>query len=811
MSAQESYEQAKRLFLRGLLEESQNKSDQGYRRFRAYNPDWASKFLLLEAEAMVWRGMYDEALPLLIAYRAAPGDRDGAIRELAIEAVVLSRQERPLAANERLAQAQDECRGGSFPACGEVIRSRGVVAVERGDFPEARRRFIESLQYASTHNDQWLRAVALLNLGAAALREERFDEAVDWSKSANQIASELGAEDLAQVALGNLGWAYLRLGDTERSLGLFLEAEKRATDIGDFRAKLNWLSTAGDSYLENGDLTKAAQAYRQALDSATRLDNKQDIIDLLEDLAHVAIEGGRIEEADSYVAQLAPMVRTTENRLDDLDVLLAQGKIAAARNQYPQAKDDFRVVEGDPASQTSMRLGAEHELARLYESENDLKNADDMYRTALSTFESARSELKQEESKLPFLANATPIYDDYIHFLIQNGKADEALAAADLSRARTLAQGLDQDGSKTFKAAPFRPQDVARKTHATLLFYWLGEKQSYLWTITPKKTAMFTLPPQSQIIPVAERYRKAILGPVDPLQAANEDGRALYSILVAPAASLIPEGSQVMVLTDGALSRLNFETLMAPGDSPLRAPQDPDPPSHYWIDDVTLASAPSLSMLMAARPVPEGQKKLLMFGDAVSANQDYPELPKAALEMREIARHFSPDDETVYSRQKANPATYLASDPARYSYIHFVTHGVASRIDPLDSAIILSRDGGGEDSFKLHARDIIRHPIHARLVTISACYGSGERSYAGEGLVGLSWGFLRAGAHSVIGALWEASDESTPILMDKLYAGLENGAAPSNALRQAKLALLHSDNRFRSPFFWAPFQITTGE
>jgi CHAT domain-containing protein len=75
--------------------------------------------------------------------------------------------------------------------------------------------------------------------------------------------------------------------------------------------------------------------------------------------------------------------------------------------------------------------------------------------------------------------------------------------------------------------------------------------------------------------------------------------------------------------------------------------------------------------------------------------------------------------------------------------------------------------------------------------------------------VGLSWAFLRAGAHSVIGALWEVSDESTPRLMDSLYQGLEDGKNPGAALRNAKLNLLHSRERFRLPFYWAPFQMYT--
>ena len=270
-------------------------------------------------------------------------------------------------------------------------------------------------------------------------------------------------------------------------------------------------------------------------------------------------------------------------------------------------------------------------------------------------------------------------------------------------------------------------------------------------------------------------------------------------MLVAPAADLIAANGNVIVVNDGPLSLLNFETLIVPGTAP-----------HYWIEDANVVSAPSLYMLAAAKPSSGNNRRLLLMGDAVSPNPDYPELPMASAEMQKIEKHFASADETIFARKGANSGAYLKSSLRDYAYIHFVAHGVASRTDPLDSAIILSRTGAAEDSFKLHAREIIQHPIDARLVTISACYGGGTRSYAGEGLVGLSWAFLHAGAHNVIGALWEASDESTPLLMDKMYAGLAEGKSPSAALREAKLALLHVEGKFKQPFYWAPFQIYAG-
>lgn len=800
VDAEIEFDHAKQLFLHGYLEKSQLEAEQGYRRFAISEPAWASQFRLLEAEAMEWRGMYANALSVLPVQSLASNNFEEIVEILAIQTVAFTHLQQFSAASQRLANAESLCAGATYAACGGVLRASGILAMERGNLAIARRFFLENLTFARSRHDRWQESNALLNLGFVSLQDNHYDEAMEWSKAAYHTSLDLGNENRAQVALGNLGWAYFELGDVEKSLGMFLEAERQAERLGNVRNEVKWLTTAGYVHQETGDLTRGTKSYELALSLARQIDSKEDIINSLEDLAHVSIEIGRLDEADRYVRQLEPMLRASGNRLDALDVMLAQGRIAAARREDRQAEAIFRSVENDPASQTSMRLGAEHELARLYESQGNFFAADRMYRTSLTTFESARAQLKNEESKLPFLANATRIYDDYIHFLVQRGKTSEALAAADQSRALTLAQGLGlSEKNKSFVQAALHPEEISRKTGSTLLFYWLGAKESYLWATTPKKAAFSILPPQREIATVFERYRNALQGPNDAVETSNQDGLTLYRMLVAPAKDLIRPNSTVTVLNDGVLSQLNFETLIVP-----------DPKPHYFIEDATLISAPSLSLLASAKTSSDSSRKLLLIGDAVSPNPDYPELPMAAFEMRQIQKHFSAENETVFAHEKATSRAYLASQPQQFSFIHFVTHGVASRTDPLDSAIILSNAGTADDSFKLYARDIIQHPIHARLVTISACYGSGTRSYAGEGLVGLSWAFLRAGAHNVIGALWEVSDDSTPRLMSALYQGLDDGLPPSAALRQAKITLLHSEGNFRKPFYWAPFQIYAG-
>jgi len=799
-SAETAYDRARQLFIHGYLAESQRQAEQGYKRSIRSSSGWASKFQLLEAESMEWRGMYEDALRVLAERPFAFNHPEDATQKLTAESVALTHLQRFSEATQKLTEADSLCAVASYESCGGVLRARGVLAMQRGQLAQARQSFLESLSFAQAHHDRLLEITAYTGLGFAALQNEHYDEALDWSRSAYRASVGLHSEDLAQVASGNLGWAYFELGDAERALELFLEAENRASKLGDVRFEIKWLATAGYVYQDMGDLSRAAKSYELALGLARRIDSKEDIIISLEVLAHVSIEAGKLDEADRYVQQLEPLIRASGNRLDALDVMLAQGRIAAARREDQQAEAIFRGVENDPASQTSMRLGAEHELARLYESQGNLSAADRMYKTSLTTFESARAQLKNEESKLPFLANATRIYDDYIHYLVQQGKPNEALATADQSRALTLAQGLGlSENNNSMRQATLHPGDISRKTGATLLFYWLGTKQSYLWVVTPKKTTLSILPPQIEIASVFERYRNALQGPNDAVESSNQDGLTLYRMLVAPAKDVIRPDSTVVVLNDGVLSQLNFETLIVP-----------DPKPHYFIEDATLISAPSLYLLASAKTPSDSGRKLLLIGDAVAPNPDYPELPMAAFEMRQIQKHFSAKDETVFAHEKATSRAYLASQPQQFSFIQFVTHGVASRTDPLDSAIILSNSGTAEDSFKLYARDIIQHPIHARLVTISACYGSGTRSYAGEGLVGLSWAFLRAGAHNVIGALWEVSDESTPRLMSALYQGLDDGLTPSAALRQAKITLLHSEGNFRKPFFWAPFQIYAG-
>ena len=783
--------------------QSQDAADQYYKRFRSSDPAWAWKFRILEAESALWRGLNEETVRLLEFSPTPSIEKSALIQVLALKGTAYAHLGDLKAADSSLAQGDGLCLGPPDPACGNLTRARGVLSLARGDFPAAERYFAQSLSFARSHNDRFLEATALLNIGATMLKEERFDEAINWSQSAFETSTAIEARNVALVALENTGWAYYNLGDSERALDLFLHARQTAVECADVIDQVSLLTDAGYVYAGKRDDSRAKAVYLEALRLAKPTKSAEHTYNVLRALALVSVQRGEMEEATAYAGESLALARSSESRLNELYPLLVKGLVAAHSNDGADAERIFREIEFDSEVKPSLKWKAEHALARLYEDQGRANAADGVYRAALATFEAARPSRKREDTALPFLANAARIYDDYLHFLISRKRSDEALRWADHSRARGLAEGLGVLPEHTSVGPPpLAAQQIARKVGGTLLFYWLGEKQSYLWAITAKKTTLFTLPPGAKIEAAVQSYRHAIDDGPDVRETADENGRLLYQMLITPAQSLISKDAKVFILPDGQLNDLNFETLL------VQAPS-----LHYWIDDVTLASASSLRMLDAwaeqAKATTKQPRSLLLIGRPVPPNDRYPELPKGQSQMDAVKAHFVGVEHKILTGAEATPPAYLDGHPENNSYIHFVTHGIASRLSPLDSAIVLSKSSADGDSFKLYARDIIQRPLRAELVTVAACYGAKGPTYSGEGLVGLSWAFLRAGAHNVVAALWEVTDAPAPQQMDEFYRRIERGEGVNAALRSSKLALLHGD-KYRNPYYWATFQLYVG-
>lgn len=803
---QTDFDDAYQKLVAGQLTECRHEANRGYARFLKSNPRSAVRFRILEARALLEQGLFDDAV------RTAEGYASSSDAELSISATVVVAEakinmHRLAEAEAALRRAEQQCDKSEIPSCGDVFQAVGILGDERSNSTAAEEYYNRSLSFARSHHDSFLESTSLLNLGNESLAQGRFDEAADRSQDAYDSARKIGANVIALVAQGNTGWASYRLGDSEKALELSLGAEKEARALNVIFDRENLLTNVGYIYMDQRKSDLAEQDFRQALELAQDIKAVHDVYNTLRVLARLALQTQEPDKADRYAERALQIARESGIHSDELYPMLVQGQVAAQRGDTVKAHQIFEAVEQDQTCPVFLKWEAQHSMARLYESQSILDRADREYRAALTTFELARSTVRREDFQISFLANGAALYDDYVRFLVTRHKDADALRWADFSRARTLAEGLGVAVDKprrtssdhNISSPPLNAQDVARRTNGLVLFYWLGEKQSYLWATTAKTMRLFELPPRANIEAAVERYRAALIGPQDVLASGNEDGLALYRMLIAPASELLRANAKVFIVPDGSLNNLNFETLIVPAAKP-----------HYWIEDAEVVNASSLRLLGAA-PAAESHRlhNLLLIGDSVSVSKDYPELPKAADQMASVSKHFAASQERVFQRAQATPAAYLKSNPEQFSNIHFVAHGTASRLSPLDSAIILSKDADDPNSFKLYARDVIHHPLKADLVTISACYGAGERQYSGEGLVGLAWAFLRAGSHNVIAALWDVADAPTDQLMDRFYEELAKGSRPDTALRAAKLSLL-KNSPYRSPFYWAPFQLYVG-
>ncbi|MFI5059603.1 MAG: CHAT domain-containing protein [Candidatus Acidiferrales bacterium] len=684
---------------------------------------------------------------------------------------------------------------------GEVVLREGTLALTKSEYEVASSQYRIALQLAKDEKNPFLEAASLGSLGLVAARQEHYDESIEWNRRALERAVTIDAKSSVARILGNLGWSYREMGDYERALDLLGQARVAAEQAGTVRLQIDALINSGNVYHQQHNYELAKSSFQSALAIATSVSDEAAMALCFENLSRLGLATGDLEFAQKNEEQLASFISRHPDHSLELYSLLDKGSLEQARGRYKESEPLFRRVIDDNASTAPEKWEAQERLAESYSVENRARDAEYEYRQALQTIAKARSSLGAEELRISFLSTPIEVYDSYIEFLLKHSRSREALQIAELSRARTLEDGL---GAGTRRSSSIlqtvAPESIARRLRSTLLFYWLGQNHSYLWVISPAKTTCFVLPKSAEVAPLVKAYRQQIVDLEDVLSGKSTAGAQLYSMLVQRASKLIPKGSRVILLPAESLYGLNFESLIVP-----------DPKPHFWIEDVILTTGSSLTLLASASPqVPAKSKNLLLVGNAESPNTDFPPLAQAPAEMAKVAGYFPQVEREILEGNRATPSAYLRSNPERFSYLHFVTHGTASHTRPLESAVILSKEG---DSYKLYARDIVAHPLKAQLVTISACNGAGTRAYAGEGLVGLSWAFLRAGAHNVIASLWEVSDaSSTPQLMDALYEGLTHGEDPAIALRNAKLFILKSNAHtvFAKPFYWAPFQLYAG-
>ena len=668
----------------------------------------------------------------------------------------------------------------------------GQIKMRLGKWGEAESRLNEVITQAAAAGDHYHQARALNDLGMGGVVRARWDEALP------RFERVLSFDDLNQLtiygeALNNAGICYARLGEFDRAV----TTQRRSVDLHQGRGPrfsfVRALGELGNTFLYQGEPRQALPFLRQAFSVASESNLPADAAVWAGNLAAADIDLGDWTEAERFNEE-AKRLKTATRTGNLVHNTFNAALIAEGRAQPAEATRLFNEALAAAKSFADVRWGAHAGLARIALASAQPDRAARHFEAALETIEKSRSEVLKTEYKLSFLTRLIQFYQSYVDALVDQGKIERALEVSESSRGRVL-------GERNSLAPPARAsaaalQQVAARSRSILLSYWLGASRSYVWAVTATGVQMMPLPPAAEIESLVRQHQAAINNTLaDPLASSATAGDELYRKLVEPVLPWIPPGSRVVIVADRSLHAINFETLPVPG-----------PTRHYFIEDVELQTAPSLSLLSVAPPAPRRAPTLLLMGDPAPRAPEFPALKYAGAEIDGVSKHFPAQGVTAYRAGSASPAAYRTATPERFSFVHFTAHAAANLQSPLDSAVILS---GTDDAYKLYARDVAEVPLRAELVTVSACRSAGERSYSGEGLIGFSWAFLRAGASRVIAGLWDVDDRSTVQLMDDLYAKIAAGDGAARALREAKLALLASGGNYAKPYYWGPFQVFT--
>lgn len=785
------YQNGRLLLKQGRLTGAMREAEAGMRA----EASW--RFRILEADVLLTRSDTNAAKKLL-AFPEPPSDPESLARLRMDQGLLESMASNYPGAEALLEQASRIAKPLGLPMLDAVIENRiGNLQLQEGRMEEAERR-LRHVIGITAGNDPNLQAIAMTNLGVMFLKAFQLEEAIYWLDRARVMFQQLGVTDYYYIALANLGSCYHRLGDLDRALANDQEAEAHARLTGDRYSEQHWMGNSGEVLAERGDLQPAAEKFQQALAIAKSRDkdDKESIGSWYYDLAAVSIDLGDFDQADVYNKEALLRGQAIANH-SDFYPRVNEAIIAAGRND-PRAEALYRglIAEYHEGMNPVQMLEAEAGLGTLLAEKGKIEEADAQFRATLALLESQRKALAKADYRMSYLAGLIRFYDRYIDFLVEQKQPERALEVAESSRARVLDERLQSAPARVVVHAA-QMRELARSSHAIFLSYWLGKKRSFLWAVTPEGITIYDLPPESQITPLVAGYRSFIASLRDPLQSEYPAGRKLSKMLLDPVRPLLASANRVVLVPDRSLHSLNFETL-----------PDPDNPKKYFVERATVEVAPSLDMLAERRTPAVPAASLLLIGNPEQAVEEYPRLPFAGTEIDLISKAVSPRKPTVLEGSGAYPSAYRDAKPAQYSWIHFAAHAAANQSSPLDSALILSR--AQDSAYQLSAREVMTVPLNASLVTLSACRSAGAKTYSGEGQVGLSWAFLRAGSRSVVAGLWDVTDRSTAALMADFYDQLAHNAAPVEALRHAKLTLLHGGKAYQKPFYWGPFQLYAG-
>jgi CHAT domain-containing protein/Tfp pilus assembly protein PilF len=740
-----------------------------------------------------------------------------------------------------------------------TLSNLGTVAGQRGDLARAEEYHQQALAIDQKLSPDTLEVASHLNdLGIVAQLRDDLARAHEYYHQALTIEQKYAPGSLSLAdTLVNLGNLARKRGDLPAAEDYHLQAlairENLAPAGLDTAASLNNL---GDVARERSQPVKAEGYFRRALAINEKM--APGSIFHAESLAGVGSllqHKGQLDAAATYLGQAVDALENQTQRLGGPEEVRS-----LFRANHAGFYDDYMellITQDQPAAafQVLERSRARSLLELLAEGRVDVRKDGDA--SLLEQESSLRQLLNAKSDRRLRMLSGKPTAKQ----LEDAGKEIEQL----LSKYQEV-EGQIWTSSPDYAALTQpRPLSVAQvqqqllDAHTLLLEYALGEEHSHLWAVGPSLVAIYELPKRSEVETLARQL-------YDVVTAKNqknheEAGRTrrsrgtkveaeyaaaasrLSRMLLGPVAAQLKE-NRLLIVSDGALQYIPFAM--------LPSPEKPSVPLIAEHEIVNLPSATTLAVLrhqlsgrrspgksvaIIADPVfdrnddrlaaPENHlpghqfqtsrsvSRVIEENGTISSARDvgisgdgsFPRLPFSRREAEAIFSIARQGDVTKILDFDATKSAAMNPQLRDYRVVHFATHGLLNNRHPELSGLVFSlvnRQGEAQDGF-LRLLDIYNLDLNADLVVLSACQTALGKQIRQEGLVGLTRGFMYAGAARVLASLWNADDEATAALMKKFYEGiLKNRQTPAQALRAAQIWVLEQ-KPWKSPYYWAGF------
>lgn len=659
-----------------------------------------------------------------------------------------------------------------------LLRIQGLSYVELERWGPALDALEASLDLTLDQGDHRFAIHVLDAIGIAHLRRGKLDQAFAVLHRALALAAKLGDTRGRAATLANLAEALAEKGDWQRALLYLEEAEGIYESLGEVNTLPAVRYGLALSLRHTGRLAEAKAAFEQSIASVEQLRSKPRSADLRASLL--------ADRRDYYAAAANLLVELEKHSPEGGSGALAFeiSERARARSLLDELGEAYaRITKGVDAQLLKQRVELERQLAsRLWSAAT---------RIAEAAPAPAPSELlAQLEAVETDLRMKSPGY-------------------AELSRPRllTLAEVQRLLDSET-----------------VLLGYLLGKERSLLWRITQDDVTVQPLPRAAEL----ESLARSAYVLLSSSRAAAARPRVINALRALSHALLGPVESELgnrrlVVLLDGDLHYIPFGAL-------------PDPASDAFIAGWPMPLAarheivylPSASVLAVLRQEPTRRprppKTVAVLADPVfelddprlagsspaarrAAPSQFPRLPHTKREAEAILKRVPAAMSFAAIGFAATRQAVLGGELARYRIVHFATHGLVRSQDPQRSGLVLSLydERGRPQDGMLRLHDIYNLALPVDLVVLSACETALGPEVRGEGLIGLTRGFMYAGAPRVVVSLWKVNDRATAKLMDLFYEGLLEKDLSAAASLQRAQALMSADPHWSVPHNWAGF------